>query len=988
MINLYDCLGKDNLSYNEFVTLLRVLCIENKVILKLIGVKNMVRKLKVKDNGKNKSELSYLEKYLYNAEKIKKQPYSKLKDLINITYIKNPKILECITESKLESLEKKNTEKWLLLNLKTSLKDELKFYTALFSFFKDNLKMFIKLKNEFEHNFMNGSYENAKVNLEKMKKECGYSLWYIENKINLLELFGTPKIQKEYVRTIVDNEKNEFFVKFITYYCSYKVQLKNEKEFYSLINSLINCNESFLKDYSRYKFDYFNFFKVLENQEKILKVETQISIYDGYESIIKIFQGVLAEDQINKEEKKEIIEIIKIFIDEFEQLGDLRIRKMKEFISCEVIEKNDTIVECFDLYEKGKYEECFKICENILNKNILCYDIYDIYINVTIYLNKEIKYNKNSVFYKVMTIIIELKKSLKYPKESLQEIDNYLRCFSTNSWGTFLYYIKKFILKSYKMDITDVKYYQLNNIFYDIKNVKDIYQDNFLYLNIKKLYPKSITFLLIENFYNNKFDDIKKLEIPNERKIRYIAEGFYRIKNFEEVCLLDEEIKKLDIFSTTSILKCFILSHFYSGKVEEAIRILVEKYLQNKNLFIFLPLEEIIENLKLDEVKGEINIPIIYSIYSKEINELKSFEEYRTYEEFLYYYGYRKPSDLFEEENKCFDDEIKLNYFLENVCSLKNMQLSIEFESESEIIDERIKICKFLIYKNNNQKLISEIINLNKKKLIAQGINKLNEGKINLNIEEINKIMRERLEDRFVSYQLTKDLNSAIANELFEPLKLFEEETVEDIMETNNFLYQIILEARDIFILNDKFGLDTCLSTQIRHGIIGNAIRTVFEKLYLITKKDKNGNYLSNNYFLDTCELELEKETVDKLSQILNNTSKEIDLLSLSIKDKIIQISTERTASKEGLFDYIIYLDELTAWEEKIKKMESIEELIVFLNNEFLEKTRLNLEIIREYFDKIVLPKFINILNTILKEVTTLDSSCLLELKKNITLGK
>lgn len=928
----------------------------------------MVKKIKKEKVNKKREEISYLEEYLLTFSRHKSKPYDFLKEKINKILIGNDEILKYITNFNLKSLKSENRIEEIGLFVTGKVIDELKFAIAFMSFYKNEISIFLENKKSFEENFYIGNKSEALDALDKMKNNCGYSLWYLENKINFLEIFESSKQQMEYARNIIDDEEHLFFARMMGYYGSYRAQVKSKSDFLFLLYELTDkLKERPLCSYFNYKLNYYD--KEWGDEDLILKSELKTSIYDGYEALIRIIQGMLLKEEISDSESK----IITIFCKEFVGLDDYRVRKIKELTDKKIQLHNVKIVECFNFYEKGMYDECLSISEEILIKYPMTYEIYDIYINTLIKLKKDFFMKEESIFYNMMKLIKDLKMLKKEPKETIRELDKKILMFSSNSFSTAFLYIKDFILNQYKVNKEYLGMYQLNNIFYDIKNINtQLYKD--IYIDLKNEYLDKTIIKLLENFYDGEIKEIDNLSIPCERKIRYKIQFYYSEKNYKKVLDLIKKLNNEEYTSFDFVKNLQILSYLYSNEIERSIELLVDTYLENNNLAMFLPINEIIEVSKKIELDKKIELPIIYHIHHKEKKQIDSFKEFEKYEDFLIYQSKEKPSDLFSIK-KIFSTE-KLEYFLANVCSIQNMKLSMFFDSEFEVIDERIKICQYLMKKNNNSKYIDEIINLNKQKLIIQGVNQLNDGKINLNIDEIKNIIDENLDKNFslIKYNLNSGID--LDMDIYEPLFFSQNDVPENkTYETNSQLYRMVIEARNIFILNEKFGLDTCLSTQIRHGIITNALRSIFEDLKLVTKKDRNGNYLLNKYWIDYYDLNIDHEEVKKLLEVLENTSKKIDDLSFEIKNELIQLKTEERSKKNGLFDYNIYLEEVIGWETEIKNIENIGEFSEFIIHMLLHKTQENLQEVREYFREVILSDFVKIINDTLVSINSLKIS-------------
>lgn len=944
----------------------------------------MVKKIK-KKKDKTTPEIDFVEVYLNKISLSKYESYLKLKADFHKNCITKPKILNYITNVKLKNLSdlKPFEKRWILEADK--IEDEIKFFVGVLSFYKKEINTFLKLKTQFEELFLIGKLNEATEVLNQIEEECGYSLWSIENRINLLELLKGVKAQKEYIKGIVENEDYGFLVRYVAYHYSYKIQSKTEDEhaaFFKYFFQESEEDESY--DYIKYKFNYLEEYSSLKHLKLILRMEMRISIYDGYEALIKIFQILFIQDKVSEE----ILKVIDLFFTEFNRIEDIRVNKLYETLYCNMVKNNQGIVECFNLYEKGLYEDCLNECEKRLNQNSLEFEIYDIYLNTLLILGRDVPYDNKSIIYRYFDLVKNLKILKKDFKDTLEEINKIIRVYSINSWSITFLYIKDTILKRYNLEKEKIELYQLNNNFYDLKNLMN-YSEN-IYKNLYEKNKKEVIFILLNSFYKNDYKSLSEINIPEERKVRYLAECNYKNKNYNETINLIESQKESNEYLSNLILESYILSYLKIGKIEKVIKILVEKFINNKNRLIYLPINQVIREVKLNSLRGQIEVPIVYNIYYRQNEREDNFKEYIEYEEFLKFYKKEKPSELLENNLKNNLDEEKLNYYLENICTIQIMELSTSFLSKTEIIDERIKICKYLIEKNSTSKLIDEIFRLNKQKLLDQGMEQLNDGKINLNIEELKKIMVEQLEIKFEVCKNNLNMGIEFENEIFEPLKLFSDEEPDiEKVESVNLLHRLVYEARNVFISNEKFGLDTCLSTQIRHGIIINALRSVFEEMYLITKKDINGNYLTNTYWVNLLINEENLENKEKLIQILNIASKQIDDLSLKVKNDLIQILTEQTKDKKsGLFDYYLYYPEVNEWCEEIKKMETIQEFAIFMMENLIVRTHKNLEEVKKCLRTKILNEFLEILNTCLKEVTDLNNLEVTEFRNKVSLAR
>ena len=100
--------------------------------------------------------------------------------------------------------------------------------------------------------------------------------------------------------------------------------------------------------------------------------------------------------------------------------------------------------------------------------------------------------------------------------------------------------------------------------------------------------------------------------------------------------------------------------------------------------------------------------------------------------------------------------------------------------------------------------------------------------------------------------------------------------------------------------LFDDDGLDSYLSTRIRHGTLQGQIRKPFNNYYLITEKisDSSEVYAQNEHIRDIVGVEY-----GKISDILDKFSKSIDDEISSIKQELLQIKYKSRGIDSGIFN-------------------------------------------------------------------------------------
>ena len=197
--------------------------------------------------------------------------------------------------------------------------------------------------------------------------------------------------------------------------------------------------------------------------------------------------------------------------------------------------------------------------------------------------------------------------------------------------------------------------------------------------------------------------------------------------------------------------------------------------------------------------------------------------------------------------------------------------------------------------------------------------------------------------------------------------KLDNEEIFYFIFETpkEKELRNVLNEILDFFLSNNEYGLDTYLSTRIRHGTLQGQLRSPFQKNNLITtrKSDKSDEYIANDIMLKRIN-----GNAKSINKIFSDFSYKIDSLIEDVKKNWMQIKINEK-NPQGMFDF----DDLDlSFEELYSNVSSesspkiIFELII---QHLWDETEKSLERIRERLKKELCDQFIELLTKLQEDL-------------------
>lgn len=83
---------------------------------------------------------------------------------------------------------------------KTYIYNDILFYIAYLDVYKERVKEFIAGRVEFENLYLNGKYKEAQTVLEQVCQSCGFSFWYMESKLMLLNSSEYKEYHQYYLK--------------------------------------------------------------------------------------------------------------------------------------------------------------------------------------------------------------------------------------------------------------------------------------------------------------------------------------------------------------------------------------------------------------------------------------------------------------------------------------------------------------------------------------------------------------------------------------------------------------------------------------------------------------------------------------------------------------------------------------------------------------------------------------------------------------------
>ncbi len=708
------------------------------------------------------------------------------------------------------------------------------------AFAKDNSKQlieFVSLKENLESTILKNNYDDATNKLRDIESNFGRSIWSLDASMTLDSLSNKQMSKENYS---IDQSSQ---LSLITGYLYNKHTSHSALSFKqkSKINIVDNIrNQPWRKNYADFLsillFPYFmdnerEFANIIKYTHKLYPVDKYIFIKKAVSELVSYnFSNNI---ETNSQVKEFIIEMATLNIDpSWSMMRDLFTYNLSTNIQPD-------IEHIIDEYTEGNYESVISNCYSYLEKkprNLILTDL----------LARSIIFSQTH-------------------KAFLEKINNrdIIDVLISNLIKAYLYTDQYYSAIEYAEDL----YFKLS-CFDFVNTILQPFYISYPYQNNSKLEYSiyhligngfSITPKFIRTLKNNKLIDTNAfLNQPRLTQSRELRENLLREA---DKGVMSETIS--DILSALKNERDITTPdyHFYEytslAKVknyDSLIQRVIEKGMSKSSDLILFPMTEIAKKIDDDIdcvsnlLKAAIFSHLFQQYYDKSFRDVTSFYV----DDYLRNLNLSKPSDLVSESRELSKDEL---FLLINVCD-EPVLSGLENISDAVImLTERLKIIDLLFEKDIKKllthkqidKLSKEEVDIYQKLLVSRLTNHHAQNKIHIDFDGILELrddyyssafeMIKKIQSDDISIYLDYYLSSSEGDDFLLEDKL----TSQEYAKAKHYYYSIIYSnIINDFIMNNEFGLVRYLSSEIRHGVLPNHIRSVFEADNLVTSKISN----------------------------------------------------------------------------------------------------------------------------------------------------
>ena len=626
---------------------------------------------------------------------------------------------------------------------------------------------------------------------------------------------------------------------------------------------------------------------------RLLSLTSIIDLYEGF--FLQL--NKLEPEKLQDEHLKGLIEILASEIHD-EKLGRLNALLHYGENSNEGCQNEDS-KEIIEHYYKGEYDTVIQMGGEYLKKNPLNSTILDLYNRSCIKLDwVEIDlFPDESLASRFAGLSLMGAVNEEYSEMSRSQLRNLCMAWYTIPCMRHLYNLfvdiettrtgsmyHRFWAYSPVAEVRDACFYETSEEAADYLKASGYKDETSTQIDIVEQ--------RIEDKYNQTFRLLKGIEISDVEPLREAVE------NGEMAPVLTDAVVS-QLFDRLTA----------EARYDEAISMYVAYKLRYPHAKIYLDRERIGNELT-DEtdknIRNQLELAAFYTMISGD-----TYKRYLAYKRYLKEQRVKKASDIAGGE-----DDMYL-YFIGKVADRSVLMLHVRaFDTDDDVNTERIELCKKAFALSDDKAYADEITSLIKEQEIKTLAQQVNDSKIHVDVQPLisSELDTEKL--MFDTYKEVDDNIEVFEQKNIEWLLNYIQEQRQGTMRFYKYepsavkykmlmFRQMVLNIRDKFLFDPRFGLDKYLSARIRHGTLITQLRNHFLTYGLVTNKKEGGEYVRETVWTQQRGAYLPYYVKDQVNARLLQFTEWLDEQLRIIKEEKIQIWTERNDDKkEGLFDY------------------------------------------------------------------------------------
>lgn len=883
------------------------------------------------------------------------------------------------------------------------LAQEVAWSTSVIVSYAKQLNIFLDLKSKFDSNFLTGDIESARNLLSSIRLELGESLWYAQNTIAVDA--RDPKLSRsDYARSIIQNSAVSSNLRQIVAWFNYKFNpTVSRVELQRLLSEAAPL---------RFAVDYLihnmmgEFPKVdLKTASEMISHTDHWPAIDRYLQLIAILQLIDPLDPMEADVRSVITASLALLSENIDDAILARLCLVWN-VPTATITQPPPINNILEYYSRGDYSRVLRSVSEM--------DCSDLTIEAVHIATRAAALSSSSwslasprddlrgLIHEIAADLVHVVNFAEAGVEARLRLQKHILNHANTAWASSL----ALILLRQENDERAFSPTREQSL-HSLKAAVDHPLMAFAlpgqgtaarYLEqLMDSAPDHITSRLLASLGSRAPEDEGMSQIPAERLALVDSLRDAKQGNYSDASRQLQSILKMTTSELASRESQLLLvgCRLAQGELAAAADVAASLFVHSRYFGLVLPIRALVaallnghnEPLSISPTRGKVSVAIVFDVYSRYVSSDRDAERADAYKDVLRRLGIDRASEIPALSVELPHDE--LVYFLRYICVPDVLDQSLALESTREVEDERAAILVALSEMTSAEDRAppsafkDELRDIRTRQVVRDTTLRLDQSKIYVNIEGIRRALDVTLRELWNRYRFVRS-NGADGVDFGQitqivKTKLGEKVTVitlgGPLTEHYTLFHRMISELRDQFAFSKEFGLNSNLSTNIRHGYVLREIRGPLVARNLITNKDsESGSYIPNSFWTD--RLPDQHSTAATLSELLSDFSSKIDEQVESLNRDLLRIRSDSTPY--GLFNYGLHESVLRAVEPRWGALETYEEFVEVVFESFWASTEDNLANVRDTLLGPILHNINEHLNSLEKSIRQSDIADLL----------
>jgi tetratricopeptide (TPR) repeat protein len=479
--------------------------------------------------------------------------------------------------------------------------------------------------------------------------------------------------------------------------------------------------------------------------------------------------------------------------------------------------------------------------------------------------------------------------------------------------------------------------------------------------------PSSLSLRLqraVLDFGEAELDPMLSEQLPLDRRALYTARALTRLGRHDDAIAMLRPLldNKADAVANDARRELF-LAYQAAGRLKEALRLVADAHRRNPKLHALFRLASLLDEIEQGAMKPpfeEIALSIAYHVANRFGGDARAGAEADAAEEYALSLGAPLPSRINPQETDV-DGEL-FDIYLDQVCSPAVLDKFMAIENAGQVEIERLEICRILSERDpiGRQRYLDEIQEITRRRVVRERFEQVERTKIYVDTDGVKRQAEKTLRDTYTRFAV------ALADEGEASERVLMMRKVQQILseidadgvrihfpdlpasERELMFERLVRDFMRMLISSQEYGLEAYLSTRVRHGTMGNQLRSAFELNSLITQRD-GGVYQPDRFWPEALNLGY-NPLAGWLSDRLARFSEAIDAAIEDLVRRRVQVRSD--IYPNGLFVFQSFNYDIIQLQSEIAPDTSFDAFLDKVIDQFWLVLELSLSAVRAYIEE------------------------------------